>query len=170
MSEGPPRIGETRLWLLEPEQVREQLLVVASGSRQLAFPAGAVDGVGDRGTIHPAPMARERFLGVVTYRGELVPLVSDSTFETEEAGAGFNKADFAWLDTSLQAGPLLMILRQGEELLGVAFERFVGFHSPESLGLHPPKDLPAWVKRAGQLEHIPVFVVDTPLLFEYVTS
>ncbi len=154
------------MWFLSTAEVRNQLIVVAAGTCQLALPAGAVEGFEERGLIYPVPRATPLFLGVVASKGRLIPLLSidKAASPWEKEPEGF---DFA-LDLGLQCGPSLAILRLGEELLGIAFERFVGFHGPgEFTGPRPPAPAAKWVQASGTIDEIPVWVVDTGALFDY---
>jgi len=167
------------LWLLDPGEVRSQLLVVAAGTRQLAFAAGDVEAVAERGDIHPVPGARPLFLGAVTHRGQLVPLLSASEVESPSALPGGERAGetgrppaeghFGGLSLDLNhlAGPFLLVVRRGPELLALGFERFVGFHPPAQLSAPPVPGSPRWIKASGIIDEIPVLVVDTGFLLDY---
>lgn len=158
------------LWLLDPAAVREQLLVLAAGNRQYAFPTGAVEGVSERGQIHPVPALNPALLGAVAYQGALVPLLTaDKLVPVKPQGGGAKHIapEEELFDPELLAGPLLLVLREGTDLLGLAFERFLGFHTPAELSSPPPQNRAGWVKATGTIDEIPVFVVDTPALFEY---
>ncbi len=167
------------LWLLSPSEVRSQLLIVAAGTRQLAFAAGDVEAVAERGEIHPVPGARALFLGAVAHRGQLVPLLSASEVESPSAlpgrdpageggaAAAENPSRSFFLDLNLLAGPLLLVVRRGSELLALGFERFVGFCPPAKLSGAPVPGAPRWIKASGIIDEIPVLVVDTGSLLDY---
>lgn len=165
------------LWLLDPQSVRNQLLVVTVGGRRLAFAAGTISGVDERNTIYPVPCALTHFLGIVPYRGSFVPLLDSQVF-WDPGAARADHADRMGIaspldledlmdDLSLDAPGLLLVLEDGPDLLGVAFERFVGFESPDKYDDTPAEGLPEWIKSSGTIEGFPVLVVDTPALFEY---
>ena len=165
------------LWLLDPSSVRDQLLVVATGERHLAFPAGMISGVDERNTVYPVPCALGHFLGIVPYRGQFVPLL-DGEFLCDPESSAQAHADRMEIaspedledlmdDLSFEVSGLLLVLESGEDLLGLAFDRFIGFAPPSRHSDPPGEDLPKWIKSSGTTEGIPVLVVDTPALFEY---
>ena len=165
------------LWLLDPSTVRDQLLVVASGEHHLAFPAGMISGVDERNTVYPVPCALGHFLGIVPYRGEFVPLLGTDFLRDPDSAeqAHADRMEIAspedledlMDDLSFEVSGLLLVLESGNDLLGLAFDRFIGFAPPSRYSEPPAADLPEWIKSSGTTEGIPVLVVDTPALFEY---
>ena len=165
------------LWLLDPGAVREQLLVISAGERRIAFAAGTISGVDERNTVFPVPCSLGHFLGIVSYRGQFVPLLDVSFLWEPEAAREANlerrviasPEDLEELmdDLSMDVPRLLLVLEHAGQSLGIAFDRFVGFEPPGRYEDPPAEGAPQWIKSSGTIEGIPVLVVDTPALFEY---